>query len=93
MSRSNPSGQHSSRPGHPSSSQQAQRAAHPPSQATMQQAAQVNFILFIFIFATITFVKGRDRLDMVVKLKVQYCGEKLKDSFDTNCDVFTVYNF
>ena len=46
MSRSNPSGQHSSRPSHPSSSQQAQRAAHPPSQATMQQAAQVNFTLF-----------------------------------------------
>jgi len=84
MSRSNPSGQHSSRPSHPSSSQQAQRAAHPPSQATMQQAAQVNFTLFILIFATTIFFKGSDRLDMVVELKVQYCREKLEDPCDTN---------
>ena len=29
-------------------------------------------------------LKGRDRLDMLVELKVQNCKEKLEDSFDTN---------
>ena len=29
-------------------------------------------------------IKGRDRQGMVVELKVQYCREKLKISFDTN---------
>ena len=28
--------------------------------------------------------KGRNRLDMVVKLKVQYCRKKFWDSFGTN---------
>ena len=27
-------------------------------------------------------LKGRERLDMVVELKVQYCREKLQDSFE-----------
>ena len=36
---------------------------------------------------------GRDRLDMVVELKVQYCRGKLQDSFNTNetflrCTIF-----
>ena len=37
-----------------------------------------NPTLFIFIYIEQNFkFKGRDRLDMVVELKVQYCREKL----------------
>ena len=48
---------------------------------------QFNFKLYQTLnisFLQVHAFKGRDRLDMVVELKVQYCKEKLQDSFDTN---------
>ena len=44
--------------------------------------------LLLFWFEFTKSVKGRDRLVMIVELKVQYCREKLQDSFDTNQTFF-----
>ena len=51
--------------------------------------------LLLFWFEFTKSVKGRDRLVMIVELKVQYCREKLQDSFDTNqtflrCTIFLI---
>ena len=49
-----------------------------------KQTLCITYQIFL-IFATWCCrpMKGRDRLDMVVKLKVQYCRDFFKDSFET----------
>ena len=49
------------------------------------------YMKFCLIGIIIFKLKGRDWLDMVAELKVQFCTEKLYDQFDT-IKPFLVYN-